>query len=236
MKLIRTRLGVDEGARGSSARRQRGLTLIELLIAMMLTSLVAAMTIGLFISATRSSTIAQSVDGGTRQAANGMSEMTRMIRAATANPVANPSPGNPLTTPAIVSAAANSITLDAYVNLTGASESPVQVNFAVNAQGQLVETQWPATTTVAGANGNWVFSTTPSSTRILCDSVPASGQLFHYLVAAGTEIAPPAATDTTTLATIRAVQIVLVINSSSQASAPVTLTNTVGMPNLGFTN
>ena len=92
------------------ARNDQGITLVELLVAMMLTSLIALMAISLFMSTNNSAKIAQSIDGGTRQASNGMNEVARMIRAATADPVANPLPGGVTSDPAIVSAAANSIT------------------------------------------------------------------------------------------------------------------------------
>jgi type II secretory pathway pseudopilin PulG len=214
--------------------RDTGLTLVELLVAMTLTGLVAVMTISLFLSSNNSVKIAKSVDDGTRMASNGMNEVARMIRAATANPYANPLPGDPQSDPAIISASANSVKFYAFVNLSAAGESPVMVEFKVNPQGQLVETQWAATTTVAGANGHWDFSGTSNPPRILCNSIPTTGQLFHYLTAAGVEIASPG-TDQTLRSTVRAVQVVLTISPTGNGVNPVTLNNTVGMPNLGFT-
>lgn len=219
------------------ATNDAGLTLIELLLAMMLTSLIAVMAMSLFMTSNNSVKISQSVDGGTRQASNGMNEVARMIRAATPDPVASPLPGAPVATPAIVSASANSITFYAFVNLAASSESPVMVTYTVNNKGQLLETLCPATTTVAGLNGHWDFVTGASckAPRILCNSIPLSGQLFHYLTGAGTEITPPG-TDATLLPTIRAVKVVLTITNTGAGVVPVTLSNTVGMPNLGFVN
>jgi type II secretory pathway pseudopilin PulG len=219
------------------ARSDRGITLVELLVAMMLTSLVALMAISLFMSTNNSAKIARSVDGGTREASNGMNEVARMIRAATANPVASPLPGAPTSDPAIVSASANSVTFYAFVNLAASNESPVLVTYTVNAQGRLLETLCPATTTVAGPNGHWDFVTGAACKppRVLCNSIPTTGQMFHYLNAAGTEISPPG-TDATLRATVRAVKVVLTITNTGAGVNPVTLNNTVGMPNLGFVN
>ncbi|WP_345761939.1 PulJ/GspJ family protein [Diaminobutyricibacter sp. McL0608] len=211
----------------------RGLSLIELIVAMFLTSIVLVVTVSLFVSTTKSANVAQSIDGGTRQASNGMNELARMIRAATPNPYSNPAPGTPLNEPALTSASANSVTFYAYVNLTASGESPVKVTYTVNAQGRLAETQCKATTTTAGVNGHWDFVTgTACVTRYLCNSLPTTGQLFHYLTAGGVEISPPG-TDATLLPTIRAIKVSLTIQPTGKANA-VTLTNTVGMPNLGF--
>lgn len=218
------------------ARADDGITLVELIVAMALTAVIVTAAVGFYISGAKATSLAQNVDVATRQATNGMSEMARMIRAATANPIASPTPGGATTVPAVVSAGTTSVTLFAYVNLTGSNESPVQVTFALNTtNGQLVETIYPATTSVPGSNGHWEFALVPSSQRILCDSVVTGAQLFHYLPAGGPPEMTPPGTDQTALASIRSIQITLTVQMGSASSA-VTLTNSVGMPNLGFTN
>ena len=49
--------------------REAGLSLIELLIAMMLTGLIMTLGVWMFVAGTHSVSLAQSVDGGTRQSA-----------------------------------------------------------------------------------------------------------------------------------------------------------------------
>ena len=50
--------------------RQAGLSLIELLIAIMLTGLLMTLGVWMFVAGTHSVSLAQSIDGGTRQASN----------------------------------------------------------------------------------------------------------------------------------------------------------------------
>lgn len=221
IRALRTRL------RGG-AHADAGLTLVELLIAMGITALIATLAGSLFVASTHSVSLAQSIDNGTRQGSNGMNEMARMVRAATPNPLANPTPGGVQNDPAIISATANSVQFYAYVNLTGA-ESPVKVQFAV-VNGLLIESQWNATTTVPGNNGHWDFntSTTPNLKRTLCGSIPAGSVVFTYFDASGAPIALPI----TTLSAIASITISITIQPTGAASA-VTLTNSVGMSNIG---
>ena len=48
-------------------RRDAGLTLVELLIAIALTALIAMLATAMFVAGTHSVSLAQSIDGGTRQ-------------------------------------------------------------------------------------------------------------------------------------------------------------------------
>lgn len=209
-------------------RRDQGLTLVELLIAMGIAALIATLAGSLFVASTHSVSLAQSIDNGTRQGSNGMNEMARMVRAATPNPLANPTPGGAQNDPAIITATATSIQFYAYVNLTGA-ESPVKVQFAV-VNGLLVESQWNATTTTPGVNGHWDFNTSPAPNlkRTLCGSIPAGSVVFTYRDATGAPLTLPI----TTLSAIASITISITIQPTGAASA-VTLTNSVGMSNIG---
>ena len=214
--------------------REAGLSLIELLIAMMLTGLIMTLGVWMFVAGTHSVSLAQSVDGGTRQASNGMNEAARMIRAATPNPLTNPSPGAAQNDPAVVSASANAIAFYAYVNLTGA-ESPVMVRFSVDGSGRLIEQQWKPNSATPGVNGHWDFpapNTKPTSQRTLCSSIPASVTVFRYFNKAGTELASATLTDSTSRAAITSVQVTITIQPTGAASA-VTISNTIGMSNVG---
>ncbi len=214
-------------------RRRRsldaGLSLIELLIAIMLTGLIMTLGVWMFVAGTHSVSLAQSIDGGTRQASNGMNQVARMIRAATPNPLASPTPGNPLNAPAIISATATSLQFYAYVNLSGA-ESPVMVAYGLN-NGILQETQYPATSNIAGANGHWDFGAA-RPTRNLCNSIPASTIVFQYFDKTGAALLPANLTADTQRAAIASIQVTITIQPTGAANA-VTITNTIGMANVG---
>jgi type II secretory pathway component PulJ len=212
-----------------SRSEDAGLSLIELLIAIMLTGLIMTLGVWMFVAGTHSVSLAQSIDGGTRQASNGMNEVARMIRAATPNPVVAPTPGQPLNAPAVIVASASSVQFFAYVNLTGA-ESPVRVTFDVS-NGILRETQAPATSTTAGANGHWDFGAA-GTPRNLCNSIPAGVSVFRYFNKAGAELLPANLSTDTQRAAIASIQVTITIQPTGAANA-VTVTNTIGMANVG---
>ena len=214
----------------ASPSREAGLTLIELLIAIALTTVIMGLAVSLFVIGTRSVSLAQSVDGGTRQASNGMNQVARMIRAATPDPYSNPIVGQPQSDPAIIAASTQAVSFYAYVNLSG-GEAPVKVTYSLS-NGILQETQYAATTTVPGVNGHWDFSPTATLTRTLCTSIPASVTVFRYFNKSGTELLPANLTDVTSRAAITSVQVTITIQPTGAASA-VTLINTIGMSNVG---
>lgn len=221
-RLLRTRVARPHDA---------GLSLIELLVAIALTTVVMGMAVSLFVLGTHSVSLSQSIDGGTRQASNGMNQVARMIRAATPDPWANPVPGGQQSDPAIISAGAQVIRFFAYVNLSG-GESPVMVSYDATS-GTLVEKQYAATTSVAGVNGHWDFTyPTVSTSRQLCNSIPSSTTVFRYFDKTGTELLPANLTTWQQLATITSVKVTITIQPTGAASA-VTLTNTIGMANIG---
>jgi Tfp pilus assembly protein PilW len=213
-------------------RREAGLSLVELLAAIALTGLIAGLAVSLFVTGTHTVSLSQSIDGGTRQASNGMNQVARMIRAATPDPYSNPAVGAPQSDPAIIVATATSIRFYAYVNLSGA-ESPVMVSYSV-VGGVLQETQYAATTTTPGPNGHWDFTyPNASSTRSLCNSIPSSVVVFRYFDKTNTELLPATlAADPTSHAAITSIQVTITIQATGAASA-VTLTNTIGMANVG---
>lgn len=209
--------------------RDRGLSLIELLIAIMLTGLIMTLGVWMFVAGTHSVSLAQSIDGGTRQASNGMNQVARMIRAATPNPLASPTPGQPLNAPAIIGATATSVQFYAYVNLSGA-ESPVRVTYAVS-NGILQEKQALALSSTAGANGHWDFGT-DQTPRSLCNSIPAGTSVFRYFDKANGELLPANLGTDAQRAAIASIQVTITIQPTGAANA-VTVTNTIGMANVG---
>ncbi|MCI0159067.1 prepilin-type N-terminal cleavage/methylation domain-containing protein [Leifsonia shinshuensis] len=211
--------------------RDAGLSLIELLVAIALTTVVMGLAVSLFVVATHTVSLSQSIDGGTRQASNGMNQAARMIRAATPDPLANPIVGGQQSDPAIIKAAPMLISFYAYVNLSG-GESPVLVTYDATS-GALVEKQQAALTAVAGVNGHWDFvPLNAATTRSLCNSIPSTTTVFRYFDKTGTELLPANLTTWQARAAITSVQVTITIQPTGAASA-VTLTNTIGMANIG---
>jgi len=68
-------------------RDESGLTLIELLVAMTLLTILLAVVANLYVSAMRTVGLSRELTANTKQVANAMNETTRAIRAATENPV-----------------------------------------------------------------------------------------------------------------------------------------------------
>lgn len=222
-------------ARLAPIKNSDGFSLVELLVAIMIFLVLAAMIGGMMITVTTASATARMIDRGTRSAANAMNEVSRMVRASTENPLLNPVGGQYPNDPAVQLATPFSLTLFTYVNLAASTELPLQVNFTVNASNQLVETIWPATTIV---NGHWSFAAAPTTKRILTDNIAPGSSIFGYFVSDGTSLAVPAMglTAVTSLLAIRLISVTLSILNPLSNAAPVTIMNTVAMPNLGLTS
>jgi type II secretory pathway pseudopilin PulG len=230
MKALRARAGRIRASRDS------GITLAELMVTIVILSIVMVMVIGFFVSASRAFTLNQTVDTNTRTASNAMNEASRMLRAATNNPVSSTQ-----TDPAFVSATSTSAIFYAFVNLNASTELPVEVSLTINsATNALVESQWSAT---ALAGGLWSFpnplTVTPKSTRTIAGPVLATSSggpvLFTFYDSSGTAIpltngAVPAAS----LKLIASVQVALTLGTSTSSGKSVSLVNTIGLPNLGI--
>jgi prepilin-type N-terminal cleavage/methylation domain-containing protein len=212
---------------------ERGLTLVELLIAMLLLGFALTMIVGFFSSANRAFIQSNAVGGNTRAASNGMNEVSRILRAATQNPVQ----GQVLSSPAFVAAGTESVTVYAYVNLDSATEQPVKVQFSLDAGRNLIETKWAG---YVISPGYWGFQSTPVSTRVFSGTVinhaGSSPYLFTYLKTDGTALAiPSGGFSDGDLRSIAAVQVTLGVGSSATPnSSTVILQNTVGLPNVGL--
>ncbi|WP_104127841.1 type II secretion system protein J [Cryobacterium sp. Y57] len=208
---------------------QTGLSLVELLVSMVLLSVTLVMISGLYVSATRALGSASALGANTREASNGMNAMARSIRAATANPVASPA----LPDPALSEARNESLTLYTYVNLGLSTQQPVKIRLAVDAQRRLVETRWAS---IPHPGGLFTFATTALSTRILAQAVAPSGSglpLFSFADSAGVVLSVDAALTPVQLRSIVTVMVTLTVQSSTaDARSAVTLSNTVGMPNV----
>ena len=214
----------------------RGITLVELIVAMSLLLVVSVVVIGGYQAVVGSLGTANALNKNTEQASNGMNEAAREIRAATSNPVA----GQTLNDPAVVTATNESLVIYAYVNLQSSSaQLPVQVRLRVDpATRGLYEDIWSATQNSAGY---WIFpspATAPKSTRQLATYIatPASSDPYIFTYLAGTTVLTVPTTGAFTTAqrlSITSIKITMTVQASpTDASHAVTLQNTVGMPNL----
>jgi len=215
-----------------SASDDRGITLVELMVAMMLLSLLMVMVVGFFVSANRAYRSNTTIDQNTRVASNIMTEVARSLRAASENPLPDNS-----TDSAFVLASSTSVTFFAYINLDASVEIPEQLQFSVNANNMVVESTWAAT---AATGGFWTFpavTSAPTSTRILGGPIlpVAKGGpvLFSYNAVDGSAIAGVTTSTTNDVArTIASVDVAVTVGTSSTAGANAALINTVGLPNL----
>ncbi|WP_181397343.1 PulJ/GspJ family protein [Cryobacterium arcticum] len=213
-------------------RDDQGISLVELLVAMLLLAIVGVIVSGLYSSTMRTVSQARTLNSNTREASNGMNEVSRVIRAGTENPVSGAA-----NQPALETAMRESVTLYAYVNLVSSAELPVKIQLSLDTSRRLIETQWPAIETPVGS-GFFTFSTVSSSTRIMAGTVaPQSGSapyLFTYVLKDGTELTSPTGGLTPAQRqTIAAIKVTMTLQgSATDTRSAVTLQNTVGMPNL----
>lgn len=225
-------------------RRDDGLTLVELLVAMILLGILLTVIAGLYSSALRAVTQARGQTGNTKIASTIMNETARVIRAGTENPLTPPA----LPAPALVSATKDDILLYAYINLTSSTEQPQLIRLRVDrTTGNYIESRWPAT---ASTGGRWTFPTNPcvttntptgctapTSKSTLGGAIPASHtEVFKYYGSNGLQIpVPTGGLSADDRALVASVKVTIVVQPTlTDSTNPVTLENQVGMPNLGF--
>jgi type II secretory pathway pseudopilin PulG len=224
---------VRDGAARLRTAPDAGISLVELIVAILVLGIVSTMIVSLFAGTLQAVTVSSALDKNTREASNGMNEMSRIVRAGTPYPVSNAVQPKP----AFATAANETFTIYAYVNLANSDQQPVKVQFSVDGNGNLVEKKW--TSTLSG--GYYTFPTTTApTTRTLASSVvpkvSGSPYIFTYLDASGAAIPMPSGglVGDDALAAISSVTITLTIQGSSMDTrSRVTLVNTVGIPNLG---
>lgn len=211
----------------------RGLTLVELLVAMTLSLIVLTVAGSFLVSSQRASNTASSVSANTRTASAAMNEIGRVLRAATDNPV--PTGDDPQ--PAFQYASATSLRFFAYVNLDSTLSQPVEVQLTLDpVRKTLTETKWVGTA-VSGNSAYFAFplstsgtlTNTPTSTRVLASSV-VSVAPFTFSDAGNTSLALPVTA--AALPNIRSVGVSLTIGTSTSDPNAVTLANTAYLPNI----
>lgn len=213
---------------------ESGFSLIELLVTMFVLGLLSTVVVSFFVSMTTTFTRDSAATDSTNVAAIGMNEVTRVIRAGTEIPVQ----GQTLNNPVFVTAKNEEVTLYAYLDTDSASPTPVKIRFAVDSGRELVETRWNSYV----INGSyWAFNATAASSRDIARLIKphetGESWLFTYYLADGTILPVPGSGTFTTaqLRSIAAVKVTMTVQADlTDRAAPVTIQNTVGIPNLGI--
>ena len=214
------------------------MTLIELMVTIFVLGILGTVVVTLFVNVSTTFTRDRAATDSTNIAAIGINEVTKVIRAGTEIRVA----GATLNDPVFVAADKEHMVLHAYLSDSSTGElAPVKVELRINpTTRELTERRWSSSKNGAGY---WIFGGTPGATRTIARTIPAispplaSGQkyLFTYYDAANVElvIAVGGLTDAQRRA-VAAVQVTVTVQADLSGRAkPVTLQNTVGIPNLG---
>jgi prepilin-type N-terminal cleavage/methylation domain-containing protein len=209
---------------------ERGVTLIELLVSMIIFAILLTLVGGAFSTISKAVTLSGQVNSNIGFSSLGMNEISKVLRFAATNPVLN----QPIDSPAFVVAKPETLTVYTYIDATAASPAPTEVMFSLNGSRQLVETRYSA---YSVASGYWAFNTTAYRTQILTGTVltPGTGELslFTYQAADGTPLTcPTTGLIASQILQVAAVQVTMKIKSATGGTNSVTLTNTVGLPNL----
>ncbi|MEZ5189582.1 MAG: hypothetical protein R2717_00955 [Schumannella sp.] len=211
---------------------QSGLSLSELLIATMLTSIMLVMVGSFFIQTTKLTTSAAEYRESTGTAANMANAITSVLGVATTLSKA----GSEIPDAAIVAGTRSSLTVYSYANTTASDPAPVKVTFTLDATGKLTETRC----TGSKSAGFWTFGTcSATSTRTLGEGLLAptgtSDQLFTYRNGSG--VAYAIGTGSLTASQREGVSSVIVtvrVQPDGSSTEPVVIQNTVVLRNLGL--
>lgn len=216
----------------ASARRDDGLSLLELVVAMGISSILIALVVSMFVSGSRAVYDQEASTLNARLASTSMNEVTRILRAGTEIPVR----GSSVNLAVFKDARAESLVMYSFIDAeTSSDPAPLKVQFARNAANELVETRW------AGYHkfvGYWDFRDT-STDRVIARSLlpPAAGTpLFAYFDKTGARLTPASGASLTDaqIRNIASVQVTMQVQGDQSGRvAPVQIQNMVGLPNLG---
>jgi Tfp pilus assembly protein PilW len=211
---------------------QAGLSLAEILVAVMLSMLILVMVTSFFIQVGKITTNAGQQRDANRNAANISNEVTSVLRVASTLPKLNSASPDP----AIVDGTRSSLTLYALSNTTATKPAPVKITFTLDGTGKVTETRCTGT-----ANGNYYTfgSCASTSTRTLGTNVLApsgtSDQLFTYLDVNGTAMAiGTGSLSATQRAAVASIIVTVRTQATNSAARPVIVSSTVVLRNIGL--
>lgn len=219
--------------RPRSSRSDAGLTLLELLVAMGVSSILIALVATVFVTTSRVFTDQEGATDSARMASTAMNEVTRVVRAGTELPES----GKTANTPVFAYAGAEKIEMAAFIDAEISKDpAPVKVSFGRNSANELVETRWAADRYL---KIYWKFRDSPASARTIARSLLAPDKtrpLFRYFDKDGAALTPAAGASLSEdqRRNIASVQITMQVQANgSGRTAPVAIQNMVGLPNLG---
>jgi prepilin-type N-terminal cleavage/methylation domain-containing protein len=206
------------------AGRDAGMSLIELMVAMVVFGILSAIVVSLYLATNKSVLSTTTSNQNTQAAGNIMNELSRVIRGATTIPTAT----DPQS-PAVVLGTFNSLSLYSYVDSSALTPTPFLVKFTINTTtGQILEQRWPSSLSSGGA---LTFSSTASLTRTLPGRIKSGTTLFSYSDSGGDPL--PATLGSGDYTNVASVTVTVVAQTSTNPSInPATLRNVVGMPNV----
>lgn len=215
-------------------RREEGISLAELLVAISVSMIIVLAVGGFFLASIKAGRTGTTSDSNTRQSQNVMSTFTRYVHAATLLPKAD---GTYLSSFQL--ATPTDVRFYAYVNLTTgvSTDKPVLVEFKVDPTSKLLmQYQWDPSSV---SNGYYTFpdpgASGPTRSATLGGPIasPTSDAttLFSYLDANGNPIGSPSSN----LGAVRAVTVNLELGSAT-ANAPgnTHVQNTLYLFNIGY--
>ena len=219
--------------RPRSSRSDAGLTLLELLVAMGVSSILIALVATVFVTTSRVFTDQEGATDSARMASTAMNEVTRVVRAGTELPASDKTANIPV----FAYAGAEKIEMAAFIDAESSKDpAPVKVSFGRNSANELVETRWAADRYL---KIYWKFRDSSASARTIARSLLAPDKtrpLFRYFDKDGAALTPAAGASLSEdqRRNIASVQITMQVQANgSGRTAPVAIQNVVGLPNLG---
>lgn len=212
------------------ARRDDGVTLIEALVVMVLSSLLMTIAGTFFVTVSMQTMKAEDVRLSTADASNIMNVVSTTIRAAVRNPIAT----SPNPDPAIVDGTKTSLTVITYTDAGPSFELPQRLRYRVDTGGRMVEERWYAT----DVDGYAVFpaiTATPDAKRFLGNVVvnTSAEPLFRYFNSSGTAVGTAGTLSGTERAAVTSIRFYVKVRADTSEEV-VVLDSTVGMPNMNL--
>jgi hypothetical protein len=125
---------------------ESGVSLIELMIVMMLSTLIVGAVMLLFVNVSYKTTESIDLRSSTADASNIMNAVSTTVRGSVpidVQPASNGTPNPQL--PAIKAAEANTLVVFSYTDAGPSFPVPLQVRYRVDSQGRMIEERWAAT-------------------------------------------------------------------------------------------
>lgn len=239
--------------RENRGRGDEGVSLIELMVVMMLSTILLGLVATLFVNVSVKTTQGVDVRSSTADASNIMNAVSTTVRGSVPIDVAPNSDGSlnpPL--PAIKTAGANSLVIYSYTDAGPSFPVPLQIRYSVNGQGRMVEDRWAATgCTLANPSACTTAypkykatTTTPDATRILGNVVVNTMQcavgdttcqlepLFRYYDICGTQLGTDKDGAQSRIADVAWIEFNVRVRASD-SQQDVRLVNRIGLGNTG---